>query len=262
MRYGTKPRRRRNREAECVARAVHSRPHPPIQFQTTGEANAPPPVFFTGAGTAVSLNSSPPLPEKYRGRAERQGPDRTRGPRRLATSRLVESIKPQVRQVSGVPRAVFIGLLRSVPGSRPFILTTLGLRGILPLRALALERRPLIRAPPLPSGALGARLARQDDAAWTAGRETQRRISDAPLRPPLPAPASGDADQTPPRQQGRDSLIIVLLGLLSSPGINSTARSRSSPSRSPVPPPEPRSEAAHAARASARADNAAGAAPD
>ena len=34
----------------------------------------------------------------------------------------------------------------------------------------------------------GARSARRDEAAWTAGRRKPRRISDASFRPPLPAP--------------------------------------------------------------------------
>ena len=37
-------------------------------------------------------------------------------------------------------------------------------------------------------GPSDARLARRDEAAWTAGFGIWRRISDAPDRPPLPAP--------------------------------------------------------------------------
>jgi hypothetical protein len=99
----------------------------PIQFSIS---QAPSPVFFVRprigripisafarrvtAGRAATL--------KDRGRAGRQGPRRTRGPRHLATSRLVEVRiarlrsfelrrgKPQVRRSQGVPRAVFLRL--------------------------------------------------------------------------------------------------------------------------------------------------------
>ncbi len=46
-------------------------------------------------------------------------------------------------------------------------------------------------------GPSGARLVRQDEAAWTAGRGKWRRISDAPHRPPLPTPHLETLDQAP-----------------------------------------------------------------
>src|SRR6185437_9288322 len=45
-------------------------------------------------------------------------------------------------------------------------------------------------------------------AAWTAGRGNWRRISDAPDRPPLPAPRLETLDQTP-LGTGRDDRNIV-----------------------------------------------------
>ena len=58
-------------------------------------------------------------PEKYRGRAERQG---SGGPAGLDASRhrgLSKSDNAASPPVPGVPRAVFLGLLRSAPGGRP-----------------------------------------------------------------------------------------------------------------------------------------------
>jgi hypothetical protein len=86
-------------------------------------------LFLCGAGYAVVLEKIRIARKKNRGRAGRQGSNWTRGPRRLATSRLVEVLVcspaalvrakrqsvPQVRQTQGVPRAVFIGLLPSRP---------------------------------------------------------------------------------------------------------------------------------------------------
>ena len=52
---------------------------------------------------------------------------------------------------------------------------------------------PIARAHFRPSG---ARLARRDQAAWTADGFVAPNLRH-PHRPPLPAPASDDADQTP-----------------------------------------------------------------
>jgi hypothetical protein len=92
----------------------------------------------------------------------------------------------------GVPRAVFLGLLRIVPGGRISVaLCPLGLhRAYPPCEALALGRRPLtgLTKPAYRPSETSARSRRARlDAAWTAGG--QRRISDAAVsRPPLPAP--------------------------------------------------------------------------
>jgi hypothetical protein len=57
--------------------------------------------------------------EKSRGRAGRQGPD---GPADLDASQHRGALKsePQVRRYQGVPRAMFIGLLRLAPGGLTF----------------------------------------------------------------------------------------------------------------------------------------------
>ena len=151
--------------------------------------------FWTGAETACTANFFA-RPKENRGRAGRQGSNWTRGPRRLATSRLVEVLVcspaalvrakrqsvPQVRQTQGVPRAVFIGLLPSRPRWSLLIrVCPLGLH-----RDMSTERNP-DRAGPLlteagqttvASGIPGAQQARWGSlAAWTAG--PLHRISDA-----------------------------------------------------------------------------------
>ena len=91
--------------------------------------------FLCGAGCAVVLVKNRIARKKNRGRAGRQGSNWTRGPRRLATSRLVEVLcaspctlvranrqsVPQVRQTQGVPRAVFLACSATLPGGRPFV---------------------------------------------------------------------------------------------------------------------------------------------
>ena len=82
------------------------------------------------------LPSSLRRSRKYRGRAGRRGLNRTHGPRRLTTSRLVEVLlsvfalatsadNPQVRQTQGVPRGVLV-CSASVPGGRPFQASAFG----------------------------------------------------------------------------------------------------------------------------------------
>ena len=107
----------------------------------------------------------------------------------------------------GVPRAVFLGLLRIVPGGRISVaLCPLGLhRAYPPCEALALGRRPLtgLTKPAYRPSETSARSRRARlDAAWTAGWESLRRISDAPCPATAPRPASGDADQTPLGHRG------------------------------------------------------------
>ena len=86
-------------------------------------ANAPPPVFFAERRVARLL-FPPAFRIKTEGARDARGP---RGPADLDASRhrgLSKSVKPQVRQTQGVPRAVFIGLLREVPGSRALTCST------------------------------------------------------------------------------------------------------------------------------------------
>ena len=155
------------------------------------------PILLAAPGTP-SPEFQPPHLEKDRGRAERQGPRGPTVPRRLATSRLVESIVPQVRQVSGVPRAMFEVCSASSPAVDLSDASTLtSIATSLPLRALALDRRPLIRAP-APAVRGPRRAAGAPERSGLDRRLGQwRRISDAPNRPPLPAPRLETLDQTP-----------------------------------------------------------------
>ena len=101
----------------------------------------------------------------------------------------------------GAPRAVFIGLLRMTPGGLTFsgyplafrmrLSTAAGLQaGGIP----AFDHSHNARASALrPSD---ARQARRDQAAWTADGFVAPNLRH-PHQPPLPAPASDDADQTP-----------------------------------------------------------------
>ncbi len=74
---------------------------------------APSPVFFVRP--RGSRRVLPPAPS--RGRAGRQGSNRTHGPRRLATSRLVEVLNCRKSAKPKASRArCFLGLLRSAPG--------------------------------------------------------------------------------------------------------------------------------------------------
>ena len=123
------------------------------------------------------------------------------GPTDLDASRhrgLSKSVLPQVRRFPGVPRAVFLGLLRSVLGSRPF-------RRVHPYEhrdQSTVEGFGVGPATPDP----GAGPCRQGPSArgWRAKtlrlgppNGFWRRISDAPNRPPLPAPRLETLDQTP-----------------------------------------------------------------
>ena len=152
-------------------------------------------LFLCGAGYAVVLERDRIARKKNRGRAGRQGSKWTRGPRRLATSRLVEVLcaspaalvrakrqsVPQVRQTQGVPRAVFNRLAPHRPRWSHFSrVMPVGAAPRLPTdEAMALGRRPLTGRPGLPAVRdLGAQTRRAGlDAAWTAG--PPHRISDA-----------------------------------------------------------------------------------
>jgi hypothetical protein len=146
-------------------------------------------LFLCGAGCAVVLEKNRIARKKNRGRAGRQGSNWTRGPRRLATSRLVEVLcaspctlvrakrqsVPQVRQTQGVPRAVFS---RSAPRRSPVGGRLCALRLTLPLRTRHWAGAPLTGAPAYrPSGPSTRRRRAGSFAAWTAG--PSHRISDA-----------------------------------------------------------------------------------
>ncbi len=131
----------------------------------------------------------------------------THGPRRLATSRLVEAdsaASPPVlrRPARGVcrfaphrPRWTY---LSGDPAS-PFELAGRLSTAVGPGRRCG----PVTGCNATPSrGPVDTRLARRDGAAWTAGWGIQRRISDAPEPATAPRPASGDC--RPLGSEGRD----------------------------------------------------------
>jgi hypothetical protein len=120
----------RGEGSECAARSC-------IHIAQPALAKAPPPVFFgrrrvRPLSSAFALSgfgaTSRPPSNEYRGRAGHLWAQRTHGPRRLATSRLVEfGPSPRGEQghrksasPSGVPRAVFEVCSASPPVDVPF----------------------------------------------------------------------------------------------------------------------------------------------
>jgi hypothetical protein len=157
-----------------------------LRCASARQANAPPPVLF--GRRRVRLHSNPP-PGKNRGRAGRQGSRRTRGPRRLATSRLAE-----VRNAASPPKpkASRARCLRLAP-HRPrwtshFRRPSLRKSAYPPLLAQADSGMPVTgcRHPPSRGPATHGWCA-GTDAAWTAGRFAASPTKRIP-RPPLPAP--------------------------------------------------------------------------
>jgi hypothetical protein len=157
------------------------------------------PYFLTAPGRPPSVSVRA---FANRGRAERQG---SSGPTGLDASRhrgLSSMSSPQVRLLPGVPRAVFIGLLRAAPGG----LTVSGDPSLPPKEAWppsvncqaaypplsgpghsGLKPRPVTGTPS--TGPSDARIERAGtERLGPPEREKPRRISDAPFRPPLPAP--------------------------------------------------------------------------
>ena len=177
------------------------------------------PCFFAAPGTPswwgigcracpVSGNKLPARPEKNRGRAGRQGSGahaglrkacankgaRTHGPRRLATSRLVEVLvsaasPPNPRR----PARGVLGLLHAVPGGRSVrhaLAKELSVT-LHPFEALAPQPAMLLTARRLTSRQRGLRRAAGTPgscAAWTAGWEICAASPTPQSRPPLPAP--------------------------------------------------------------------------
>jgi len=143
------------------------------QGQADEFRQAPSPVFFSqGAGyarlrpVAAALEKEP----RVRGTLRVQTDPRASTPRDVEACRVPNCRKSA--QSQSVPRAVFIGLLRSAPGGLPFQATLLSLSGL--SGRLTTARGPR-------GGRAGT------SAAWTAG--PARRISSRAVipRPPLPA---------------------------------------------------------------------------
>jgi hypothetical protein len=143
------------------------------------------PYSLVGAGCALASPVAATLKARTEGARDAAGP---RGPTGLDASRhrgLSKLIVPQVRRSLGVPRAVF---LRFAP-HRP---RWTYLSGTVPLLANWQAAYPPLSGPgrrcgPVTgckrdaiTGPRGARSARRDHAAWTAGWGISRRISDAP----------------------------------------------------------------------------------
>jgi hypothetical protein len=130
----------------------------------------------------------------------------TRGPRHLATSRLVEvrvsrrrSVKtparhPQVRQIRRRPARVLVGLLQRSPLWSTVRHVSAKPRDSPPYETQALSRPSSGRRIDLPTvRSLGSGSHAGTFAAWTAGG--QRRISDAAI-----------VGHRSPRKRGRDSM--------------------------------------------------------
>jgi hypothetical protein len=125
-------------------------------------------------------------PRQKRGRAGRHGSQRTRvasTPHGIKAERPAFTPvrrfngQPQVRPTHGVPRAVFIGLLRAAPGGltrfrQPSLSSRIG-RPPIHRCGPRSGRQTCDRLPAPPSrGPATCGSARRDGAAWTAGRES------------------------------------------------------------------------------------------
>jgi hypothetical protein len=143
-----------------------------------------------------------PPPPSCRGRAGRQGSLWTHGPRRLATSRLVETDSAASPPSPMASRArCLIGLLRSAPGGLTFQATILSFRIVGRLTtALGPGRvRQCLRPAAVPAiaGPSGARLVRRDVCGFNrraVGAHLRRHVIP---RPPLPVSCLEMLDQTP-----------------------------------------------------------------
>ena len=155
-------------------------------FKQPGLANAPPPLLVWSARGIAAFQTARSR-KRTEGARDAAGPKRTRRLRCLATPKRIKQPRftlsrstraPQVRQSQGVPRAVFIGLLRMAPGGLTFQAPCL--TASVPIHRL--------RAQTMPSTSDRAGRRRQwghvargwragTHAAWTAG--PPHRISDA-----------------------------------------------------------------------------------
>jgi hypothetical protein len=144
------------------------------------------PVLFSARGTPPSFAARPerlfagayrlnPKCARARGTPRVQGAlklaqcaqTKMLGPTGLATSRqrgVSKSVMPQVRQTQGVPRAVFLGLLRSAPGGLTFQAFSCSRSAYPPLKGPGRAGKACDR-PPMPAitGPGDARCARRDD---------------------------------------------------------------------------------------------------
>ena len=164
---------------------------------------------------------------KYRGRAGRQGSysdPRASMPRDIEAPSMVagvsllvrsEASRPQVRQTQGVPRAMFIGLLRFAPGGRTISGDPASSKIGRPLIHRSGPRWRLRKSDHAGNQRQGGP-ATHSGAPGRSGLDRRSGEFCAPhLRRPRPAtaphPASGDADQTP-LGLGWDRNIIVIIG--------------------------------------------------
>ena len=169
---------------------------------TSGHASSP--VFLAAPGRPYSNFLSAAL-ENAEGARDARGPGRTQvyavcankalGPTDLDASRhrgLSKSELPQVRPTQGVPRAVFVGLIRSAPGG----LTVSGNPPLLsdcqaaspPLWAQTKNAALRPAANPAVAGPRGARLARRDVSGFDRRAVPPHLRRNVIPRPPLPVP--------------------------------------------------------------------------
>ena len=180
---------------------------PPLAGEGLRSRRASSPVFFTAPGRP-SLIVRRAAPKKSRGRAGRQGSKRTRGPRHLAASRRAEVRITRLRSCelrrasrkSAQPKASRARCLEVCSASPPGGLPVSGDPPLLsnwkaaypPLWAQVGSGEPVTGAVPAITGPGDARLARRDEAAWTAGW-----VIDAA------SPASPTGHRSPPRVRRR-----------------------------------------------------------
>ena len=164
-------------------------------------ANAPPPVFFVRRRVRLYFQIRRSR-KSTEGARDARGPGRTQvyasrrkrkcSDPRASTPRDIEACRsplmPQVRQTQGVPRAVFVGLLRSAPGG-------LTVSGDPPYGGPPIHRSRPKRLHGTSDRAGDRRRwgpatrgdARPDAAAWTAGPWQAHLRCHVIPRPPLPA---------------------------------------------------------------------------
>jgi hypothetical protein len=165
------------------------------------------PVFF-GRPRAGPLSSATTALEKYRGRAGHHWARWTHGPRRLATSRLVEvripaffvkTGEPQVRQSLGVPRAVFEVCSASPPVDLPFRLPPLRQDAYPPLLAQVVAALCDRTQRDAITGPVDARSARRDECGLDRRAASPHLQRSVVIPATAPRPASEDACADTPR---------------------------------------------------------------